>query len=172
MKQYCLEEYIDSIVDFPKKGILFRDILPILRNPEIFKKLIDSMSKAKELVDSDALIAVDARGFLLGSPLSLKLNKPLIVARKPNKLPGKTISKSYKLEYGENSLSIQENAINEFQKFAIIDDLLATGGTVNCICELLQEKRKIVSCLSVIIELKEFNAKDKFSFPTYSQLIY
>ena len=92
MSNSQLKNYIDSIPDFPKKGILFRDILPILRHPEIFNSVIEYMAKIKECIEADALIAIDARGFLFGSPLALKIDKPLILARKPNKLPGKSFS--------------------------------------------------------------------------------
>ncbi len=172
MKIENLASHIDAIADFPKKGILFRDLLPILRNPSLFKSLIESMSNVQECAKADALIAIDARGFLFGSPLSLVLNKPLVVARKPNKLPGKLISKSYDLEYGNNSLSLQENSINSYNTFAIIDDLLATGGTVNCLYELLKQKNKHINCLSVVVELSELKGREKFNFPTFSQISY
>ena len=172
MKIKNLANHIDSIPDFPKNGILFRDLLPILRNPSLFKSLIESMSNVQECEDADALIAIDARGFLFGSPLSLELNKPLVVARKPNKLPGKLISKSYELEYGNNSLSLQENSIDSYERFAIIDDLLATGGTVNCLYELLKQKNKQITCLSVVVELSELEGRKKFNFPTFSQISY
>ena len=172
MKESIFKNHIKSIPNFPKEGILFRDILPIFMQPEICKELIDSMSKSEQLKNADCLIAIDARGFLLGTPLSLNLKKPLIVARKPNKLPGKVITKNYKLEYGENSLSLQEDVIDKYKTFAIIDDLLATGGTVGCLVELLEEKEKHINCLSVVIELKELNGREKFNFPIYSQVTY
>ncbi len=172
MNNVELKNYIDSIADFPEKGILFRDILPILRHPNIFNSVIKDMSQIKECTEADALIAIDARGFLFGSPLALSINKPLILARKPNKLPGKLISKSYQLEYGSNSLSLQEQSIENYNKFAIIDDLLATGGTVNCLYELLKKKGKTVSCLAVVVELKDLNGSRKFNFPTFSLVKY
>ena len=101
---------IKSYKDFPKKGIIFRDFLPILQEPTLFKELIDAMSENKKWDDIEAIIAIDARGFLLGSSVAQRLNKPLIVARKPGKLPGKTIEKTYTLEYGSNTLSIQKES--------------------------------------------------------------
>jgi len=124
---------IKSYKDFPKKGIIFRDFLPILQEPTLFKELIDAMSENKKWDDIEAIIAIDARGFLLGSSVAQRLNKPLIVARKPGKLPGKTIEKTYTLEYGSNTLSIQKECLDKYVSFGVIDDLLATGGTVNCI---------------------------------------
>ena len=167
-----LELAIDSYKDFPQKGIVFRDVLPVLRNPEIFSDLIHKMSSSDVLRNSDAIIAIDARGFVFGSVISFHLSKPLVVARKPGKLPGEIISKSYNLEYGSNSLSIQEKSISDYQTFFIIDDLLATGGTVNCVADIINSKGKKITGLSVVIELKDLNAKSRFNFPVESQVIY
>tara|TARA_A100001388_G_C28769288_1_gene502826 strand:- start:115 stop:633 length:519 start_codon:yes stop_codon:yes gene_type:complete len=172
MKNNKLKLAINSYNDFPKEGIVFRDVLPILRNPDIFSDLIKEMSSSYILRNSDAIIAIDARGFIFGAAISLHLSKPLVVARKPGKLPGEIISKTYNLEYGTNSLSIQEKSISDFQTFCIVDDLLATGGTVNCVADILKSKRKKITGLSVVIELKDLNAKSKFDFPVESQVIY
>ena len=172
MNNNKLKFEIDSYKDFPMEGIVFRDVLPILKNPEIFNYLIKKMSSNNVLRSSDAIIAIDARGFIFGSAISFHLVKPLIVARKPGKLPGEIISKSYDLEYGSNSLSIQKKSISDFQTFFIIDDLLATGGTVNCVVDIINSQRKEITGLSVVIELKEFNAKSKFNFPVESYLRY
>ena len=172
MKNNKLKLEIDSYKDFPQKGIVFRDVLPILRNPEIFSDLINEMSSSDVLKNSDAIIAIDARGFIFGTAIAFHLSKPLIVARKPGKLPGEIISKSYNLEYGSNSLSIQEKSLSDHQTFFIIDDLLATGGTVNCVADIINSKGKKITGLSVVIELKDLNAKSKFNFPVESQVIY
>ena len=173
MKNYNeLKLAIDSYKDFPKEGIIFRDVLPILGNPKIFSDLIKEMSTSNLLKNSDAIIAIDARGFIFGAAISFHISKPLIVARKPGKLPGEIISKSYNLEYGSNELSIQEKSLREHQTFFIVDDLLATGGTVKCVEDILNSKEKKISGLSVVIELKDLNAKSKFNFPVESQLIY
>ena len=107
-----LKSAVDAYKDFPKEGIVFRDVLPILRDPKIFSDLIKKMSSSYLLRNSDAIIAIDARGFIFGAAISFHLSKPLVVARKPGKLPGEIISKSYNLEYGSNSLSIQEKALS------------------------------------------------------------
>ena len=172
MKNNKLKLAIDSYKDFPQEGIVFRDILPILRNPDIFSDLIKEMSSSNVLRNSDAIIAIDARGFIFGAAISFNISKPLVVARKPGKLPGEIISKSYNLEYGSNSLSIQEKSISDHQTFFIIDDLLATGGTVNCVADIINSQRKKITGLSVVIELKDLNAKSKFNFPVESQVIY
>ena len=172
MKNKNLKLVIDSHKDFPQEGIVFRDVLPILKRPDIFSDLIKEMSSSAVLRSSDAIIAIDARGFIFGAAISLYLSKPLVVARKPGKLPGEVISKSYDLEYGKNSLSIQKESLSNLKTFFIIDDLLATGGTVNCVSEILYSQSKKVTGLSVVVELKDLNAKSKFNFPVESQVIY
>ena len=172
MNNNKLKSVIDSYEDFPQEGIVFRDVLPILRNPDIFSDLINKMASSDILRDSDAIIAIDARGFIFGTAIALQLSKPLVVARKPGKLPGEIISKSYNLEYGSNSLSIQAKSLSDYQSFFIIDDLLATGGTVNCVADIINSQGKIITGLSVVIELKDLNAKSKFNFPVESQIIY
>ena len=167
-----LKNIIKSYQDFPSKGILFRDLLPVLQNPNLFRGLIDSMSSKEIFKEAECILAIDARGFLFGSVISLKLSKPLILARKPGKLPGKIITNEYKLEYGSNTLSIQDDSIKDFDNFVIVDDLLATGGTVNSVCEILKNKNKRVSGLSVVIELKALNGRKKFKFPVNSEIFY
>ena len=162
-----MKELIKSYPDFPKKGIVFKDLLGILREPREFKKLIENMSSKKIIQKADALIAIDARGFVFGSAIAFFSSKPMIVARKPGKLPGKLKTKSYDLEYGANSLSIQEESLDGFQKIAIIDDLLATGGTVNCVSEILESLGKDITGLSVVVELKALK-RSKFDFDVCS----
>lgn len=164
------KNHIQSFPDFPKKGIIFKDILPILEKPEVFNKLVKNMSSSSHVIESDALVAIDARGFLFGSSIAFHLSKPLILARKPGKLPGDIISKSYKLEYGENSLSMQTKSIDSFNSFAIIDDLLATGGTVKCVRDILVSKNKKITGLSVVVELKDLNGRSKLDFPVDAQI--
>ncbi|AAQ00489.1 MULTISPECIES: adenine phosphoribosyltransferase [Prochlorococcus] len=165
-----LKEAIRSYSDFPKKGILFHDISPIFCKPDLYQELIEEMAKSEILNSSDAIISIDARGFLFGSCISLKLSKPLILARKAGKLPGPILSSTYNLEYGENSLSIQKESLNEFKNFAIIDDVLATGGTINCVKSLLTSHNKNISGACVVIELLALKAREKLDFPIYSTL--
>ena len=117
-------------------------------------------------------MTIDARGFIFGTAIGIKLSKPILVARKPGKLPGELITKSYSLEYGTNSLSIQKELLNKYKKFAIVDDLLATGGTVKCVKDILIESGKEISGLSVVIELKNLNARSSFTFPVDAQISY
>ena len=110
-----LHKFITDYVDFPKKGIIFKDILPILEHPDIFKDVINKMSDGKIFRNSEAIISVDARGFIFGTAIAMKLSKPMIVARKPGKLPGELLTKSYELEYGRNTISIQKDALKKYQ---------------------------------------------------------
>ena len=172
MNNASLEYLIETYEDFPKEDILFRDVLPILRNPEVFSSLIQEMSELEICKAADAILAIDARGFLFGSPLALKSFKPLVVARKPDKLPGEIISNNYSLEYGTNSLSIQKDSIKDYESFLIVDDLLATGGTVECVSKLLYSQDKKITGLSIVIELSELNGREKFNFPVISRITY
>ena len=130
------------------------------------------MSSSELFNNAEAIISVDARGFIFGSAISLKTKKPMIVARKPNKLPGELLQRSYDLEYGKNTLFIQRQSLNKYKSFVIVDDLLATGGTVNCIYEILNRLGKKVTGLSVVIELQELSGRKKLPFVIDSQVVY
>ena len=163
-----LEDLILTYKDFPKKGIDFKDVLEILQCPDIFRDLISKMSSTQFLKNAEAIISIDARGFIFGSAVALESSKPMIVARKPGKLPGHILTKEYDLEYGKNSLSIQSNALKKFNSFVIVDDLLATGGTVDCVSSLLKDQRKEILGLITVIELNELKGRFKFDFPVKS----
>jgi len=160
-----------SYKDFPKKGIIFCDILPVLRDPEVFSDLIKNMSETKGMKNSEAIVAIDARGFIFGTAICQNLKKPLICARKPGKLPGEILSTSYKLEYGENTLCIQKESIKSYKSFSIVDDLLATGGTAACVEKMLLDEGKSVNELSVVVELQDLNGKAKLNCNVNSQII-
>ena len=145
-----LEDFIITYKDFPKKGIAFKDILGLIHDPEVFRELILKMSSNKVIKSSEAIISIEARGFIFGSAISLQACKPMIVARKPEKLPGELIQENYNLEYGKSSLSIQKEALKKFNSFAIVDDLLATGGTIKCVDNLIKKSGKEISGLSLI----------------------
>ena len=162
---------IDTYKDYPKKGVDFKDVLGILQEPKIFEELILKMSNSQIVKKAEAIISIDARGFIFGSAISLQASKPMIVARKPGKLPGELYKKSYSLEYGENSLCIQKKALQRFNSFAIVDDLLATGGTVNCVSQLLEINNKENVGLLVVVELSKLKGKEKLNFPIESQIV-
>ena len=165
-----LESLIKTYYDFPKKGIAFKDLLGIIQNTEVFRELIQKMSSSKIIKNSEAIISIEARGFIFGSAISLQSCKPMIVARKPGKLPGELIQEKYSLEYGENSLAIQKEALKKFSSYAIVDDLLATGGTVQCVANLLRKNDKIISGLITVIELQKLDGRSKLNFPIESIL--
>ena len=163
-----LEKLITTYPDFPKKGIEFKDVLEVVQEPEVFKELILKMSSSQIIKNAEAIISIDARGFIFGSAISLQASKPMIVARKPGKLPGEIFKKNYNLEYGENSLSIQKKALQRYNSYAIVDDLLATGGTVNCVSNILKSQNKKITGLLVVVELKELKGSLKLDFPVHS----
>ena len=161
---------ISSYRDFPRKGVIFRDLLGIMQDPEAFKELIYMMSEDEIIKQCEAIASIDARGFIFGSAIALRSSKPMIVLRKPGKLPGELITSNYELEYGKNSLSIQKSSIKKFSSFAIVDDLLATGGTANCAYTLLKGLDKKVTGLSVVAELRDLNARQKLKMEVVSQI--
>ena len=163
-----LESLIKTYYDFPKKGIAFKDLLGIIQDSEVFRELILRMSSNQVIKNSEAIISIEARGFIFGSAISFQSCKPMIVARKPGKLPGEIFQENYDLEYGNNSLSIEKEALGKFGSYAIVDDLLATGGTVECVSKLINKGGKNVSGLLTVVELIELNGRKRFDFPVDS----
>lgn len=154
-----LKEYIRDVPDFPKPGIIFKDISPLLKSPKALSYVIDKLSEPFSKNNIDAIAGVEARGFLLSSPLALKLDKPMIPIRKIGKLPYKTFRVSYDLEYGKDSLEIHKDAISPGDKVLIVDDLLATGGTINACINLINQSGGVVNGLSFIIELTQLKGR-------------
>ena len=167
-----LEDLISTYKDFPKKGIYFKDVLEIIQSPEVFNELILRMSSSEILKKSEAIISIDARGFIFGAAIALHSSTPMIVARKPGKLPGEIITAKYDLEYGENSLSIQKSALKKYNYYVIVDDLLATGGTANCVANLLKSNGKKVLGLLTVVELVKLKGRSKFKFPVESSILF
>ena len=130
------------------------------------------MSSSQIIKNAEAIISIDARGFIFGSAISLQASKPMVVARKPGKLPGELVENNYTLEYGENSLSIQKKALDKYNSYAIVDDLLATGGTVNCVSKILKQNNKQVLGILVVVELMNLEGKLKLDFPVESSIVY
>ena len=164
-------EYISNYDDYPQKGIIFKDLFGILREPNIFRGLIDRMASSQEIQHSDAILAIEARGFIFGSAIAFHSGKPMIVARKPNKLPGELIMKKYDLEYGSNTLAVQEKSLENYQKLCVVDDVLATGGTAKCASDLLLSAGKEVTGHSMVIEIKSLDCRKKLVNPVNSQLL-
>ncbi|UOE63573.1 adenine phosphoribosyltransferase [Mycoplasmopsis bovis] len=152
-----LKKYIRDVENFPKPGILFKDISPLLANGEALNFTITSMAEIAK--DVDVIVGPDARGFLFGTPTAAMLKKPFIMVRKPGKLPGKVISREYDLEYGNNILQIQAGFIKKGQTVAIVDDVLATGGTIKAIIKLLKEQGAIIKKVIILLELTDLNGR-------------
>ncbi|MBT1370827.1 adenine phosphoribosyltransferase [Mycoplasma bovis] len=152
-----LKKYIRDVENFPKPGILFKDISPLLANGEALNFTITSMAEIAK--DVDVIVGPDARGFLFGTPTAAMLKKPFIMVRKPGKLPGKVISREYDLEYGNNILQIQACFIKKGQTVAIVDDVLATGGTIKAIIKLLKEQGAIIKKVIILLELTDLNGR-------------
>ena len=165
-----LESLIKTYNDFPKKGIAFKDLLEIIQDSEVFRELILNMSSHELIRNCEAIISIEARGFIFGSAISFQASKPMIVARKPGKLPGELIEENYNLEYGKNSLSIQKDSLKKFNCYAIVDDLLATGGTVDCVTKLVKNNDKEITGLITVVELLKLGGRKRFDFPVESIL--
>ena len=156
-----LKKFIRDIPDFPEPGILFRDITPLLQNVVAFKYTIDCLRDRFEDNDLDAIVAVEARGFLFGAPLAYEMGKPIVLVRKPGKLPAKTLSVEYTLEYGSNTVEILEDSVSPGQRVLVLDDLLATGGTLEATVRLVELSGGVVSAVGVIIELTELQGRKR-----------
>ena len=160
--------YIRNVPDFPKKGILFKDITTALKEPKVLKAIIDSMYQQIKELDIDYIAVVESRGYIFGTPLAYKLGCGLVLIRKPGKLPATTIREEYSLEYGTDALEMHKDSIEPGKKVLIIDDLLATGGTIQAACNLVRKTGGIVQGVLFLIELVALNGKNKLNVPIYS----
>ena len=148
-----LKAYIRDIPDFPSPGILFRDITTLTQEPQAFARVVDLLHDRCRDSNIDAVAAVDSRGFLFGAPLALRLGKPLALVRKRGKLPAATYSAEYSLEYGTDTLEIHRDAIGKGDRALVLDDLLATGGTLAAAAKLVEMSGGVVAGIGVVIEL-------------------
>jgi adenine phosphoribosyltransferase len=158
-----LKSYIRDIPDFPKEGIIFKDITPLLQNPRPFCYAIDAIADFLLAKRIDAILSIEARGFLFGAALAYRLQKPLVPIRKKGKLPFNTISVTYSLEYGTDTLEIHKDGVLTGQEVVIVDDVLATGGTVGAACRLVGEIGAKVSGLAFLIELGFLDGRKNLS---------
>ena len=154
-----LKKYIRSIQDYPKKGILFRDITTLIKNKDAFRDCIDQMSKILSKVNYDKIAAIESRGFIFASPLSYNLSKPYVLLRKKNKLPAERYSVDFELEYGKATLEIHKDSIKPKEKVFIIDDLIATGGTAEAGAKLVEKSGGIVSGFIFVMNLFDLGGK-------------
>ena len=156
-----IEEYIRSIPDFPEQGIVFRDVTSVLQDAEGLHLAIDSMQAMLNGVDYDLLLGPESRGFIFGVPIAYNMHKPFIPVRKKGKLPCETVSEEYALEYGTATIEMHKDAIKPGQRVVIIDDLIATGGTIEAIIKLVEKLGGIVVKAVFLIELEGLNGRDK-----------
>lgn len=169
MRKSDLKKSIRTIPDFPKPGINFRDITTLLKNKDAFKKSVTMLAKKYRQENIDYVVAVEARGFILGGALAYKLGAGFIPVRKKGKLPGKTQGVTYSLEYGTDTLEIHEDALALGSKVLIVDDLLATGGTVKAVCDLVKKMQGKIAGIAFLIELTDLKGKEKLrEYPLYS----
>ena len=168
-----LKDYIRDVPDFPEPGILFKDITPLLGDAKAFNHTISRLVEHYKDFDFDAIVPVESRGFLFGAPLAHALGKAIVPVRKPGKLPAATLSADYELEYGSNTLEIHADGLKKDQKTLIIDDLLATGGTLAASAKLVEMAGGVVSEIAVIIELAFLEGRKNLSaYNIHSMLVY
>ncbi len=156
-----LKSYIRNIPDFPKKGVMFRDITTLLIEPEVFKFTVNAIINRYRNENIDKVVSVEARGYIFGGVLAYQLDCGFVPVRKPGKLPFKTVSMEYTLEYGKNTIEIHKDAIRSGEKVLVFDDLLATGGTVQATCELVEKLGGTVIGCAFIINLTYLKGIEK-----------
>ncbi|MBS5116116.1 MAG: adenine phosphoribosyltransferase [Erysipelotrichaceae bacterium] len=168
-----LKQYISDIPDFPKEDILFRDVTPLMQNGEAYAYSIEKMKNYVKEKKADLIVGPESRGFLFGCPVAYSLNIGFVPVRKPGKLPRETIHEKYDLEYGSNELFMHKDAILKGQKVVVIDDLLATGGTIEATIKMIERLGGEVVGTCFLIELADLNARDRLSnYDVYSLLEY
>ena len=168
-----LEKHIRDIPDFPKPGIVFKDITPLLKDPQAFRKTIEVLEEQIRPLKPDLLLGIESRGFLFGGALAVKMGLGLIIARKPSKLPYDTDSVSYDLEYGSATLELHKDAVSPGQRVLIVDDLLATGGTAAACARLVRNQKGVVAGHAFVVELAFLEGRTKLEpDPVSSILVY
>ena len=168
-----IKEYIADIPGFPKEGIIFRDVTPIMENPEVYKEITNLLAGYAKDEQATVIIGPESRGFWFGIPVALQLDLPFVPVRKPGKLPRKTISESYDLEYGQDTLCMHADSLKAGDKVFIIDDLMATGGTAQAMVKMVEKLGAKVVGAGFVIELDELKGRDKLgNVPIYSLTHY
>ncbi len=156
-----LEEYVRSVPDFPKPGIIFRDITTVLQDPDGLHLAIDGIQEKLKGVDFDVIAGTESRGFIMGMPVAYNLHKPFVLIRKKGKLPFETVSREYDLEYGTATIEMHKDAIKPGQKVVLIDDLIATGGTIEAAAKLVEDLGGEVVKIVFLMELAGLNGREK-----------
>ncbi|HLW28076.1 MAG TPA: adenine phosphoribosyltransferase [Kiloniellales bacterium] len=167
-----LKDHIRKIPDFPKPGILFYDISTLLMHPDAWRTTVERLAELIAPYKPDLLVGIESRGFLTAAPLALHMNLGFFMVRKRGKLPGKTLRYDYGLEYGSDTIEIQADAVEPGQRVVVLDDLLATGGTMAAAVDLLEQAGAQVQATACIIELAFLGGRDKLQVPTHSLISY
>ena len=168
-----VEDYITTIPDFPQPGIMFRDVTSVVQDPEGLRLAIDSMAELLEGVDFDVIAGTESRGFIFGTPLACRLGKGFVMVRKKGKLPRETISRSYELEYGTAEIEIHKDAIKPGQRIVVIDDLIATGGSAEAACKLVEDLGGVVVKVIFLMELAGLKGREKLKdYDVGSVIVY
>lgn len=167
-----LKQHIREVPDFPKPGILFYDISTLLAHPSAWRDTVEHLGKLVGEMQPDVLVGIESRGFLVAAPLALELDKGFVMVRKPGKLPGATIGFDYDLEYGSDRIELQEGMIKPGQRVVVLDDLLATGGTLAASIALLRQAGAEVVGAACIIELTFLNGRSRLDVPFASLIAY
>ncbi len=168
-----LKDYIKTVPNFPKDGIMFKDITPLLADGQALRYAVKQMSDYARERDADIIVGPDARGFLFGTPVAVELGIGFVPVRKPGKLPRETYTESFALEYDETKLSLHKDDIKTGQRVVIVDDLLATGGTIEATIKLIEKAGGNVVGIAFLIELAELKGRHRFKgYPVHSLLVY
>jgi len=168
-----IKSLIRDVPDFPKPGILFKDITPLLADARGFRRTTELLCEQLSAHSVDAVVGIESRGFIFGAAVALQLSVPLQLVRKPGKLPYERISRSYDLEYGSDTIEMHVDAVDAGKSYAIVDDLIATGGTAQATAELIRAHSGKVACFSFVIELEALNGRDRLDgAPVHSVLTY
>ena len=160
--------YIRNVPDFPKPGILFKDITTALKEPKAFQAIIDNLSDLVKDLKIDSIVAIESRGYLLGAPLAYKLGKGLVIIRKPGKLPAKVYREEYTLEYGVDALEMHQDSIKKGAKVLVVDDIIATGGTAKAACRLVEKAGGEVVGTLFLMELVALSQQAGLEVPVLS----
>jgi adenine phosphoribosyltransferase len=166
------KQHIRAIPDFPKPGILFYDISTLLAHPQAWRAMIEQLADVIRPYQPELLVGIESRGFLVAAPLAYALGSGFAMVRKKGKLPGKTVRYSYDLEYGTDTIEVQEDAISAGQRVVVLDDLIATGGTMQAAIELVQQRGGVVACAAVLIELAFLDGRRKLNVPLTAMVTY
>lgn len=166
-----IQAFIKDVPDFPKPGIIFKDITPLLAEPRAFRATVDTLAERLQGSDADGILAIESRGFIFGGALAARLGLPLQLVRKRGKLPREAISVRYELEYGFDHLEIHADAIEPRRRYLIVDDVIATGGTAAAVAELVQQSKAAVAACAFVIELTFLDGRRKLEGHSVVSLI-